>query len=151
VRALLSDGARLVVVDADGGVQSWSLPRLDQAAWSERIRDGILFADLCRSGILYLGTPEESVLAFDADTGERRRSLVIPVLRESPRFARFDLETGAAVWGYPAGNLTVESADSSAGLLAVTEPIAAMDVAFDHRLVAHADRHGYLHLHSYCP
>ena len=69
--------------------------------------------------------------------------------KTAPTFGRFDVRTGVAVWGYASGGIRVDTNAAGGGFTASTEPVAAMDVSFEHRLVVHADTRGFLHVHTY--
>jgi len=147
IRALLSDAGRLVAVDADHGVQVWTLPADGTTEWSERLRREIVFADLCSSGLLYLGTDEETVRTFRLESGLPGRTLTVPRGSSLARFGRFDVVSRVAVWGYASGCVRVETGGT--GFHVATEPLAALDVSFPEHLVAWADAHGFLHVQDY--
>lgn len=147
VRALLSDAGRLVAVDEAHGVQVWTLPAEGPTEWAHRVGKEILFADMCSSGLLYVGTSGESVRTYRLETGHPGRMLAVPPGGSTARFGRFDVRSGVAVWGYASGSVRVESGEG--GEHVATEPLAAMDVSFDHRLLAYADAYGFLHVRTF--
>lgn len=149
IRRLLCDGSRLVAIDDEGGVQVWTLPAAGAPAWTQKIDPKIVFADVCESGLLYLGTDQETVLTYRLESGRPMKTFTATVGHEAPRFGRFEVASGVAVWGYASGGIRVEVNAPGGGLHAITEPVAALDVCFKQRIVAHADAHGFLHVHAY--
>lgn len=149
IRKLLCDGTRLVAIDEERGVQVWALPAGGAPVWTQRIDPEIVFADVCESGLLYLGTNRETVLTYKLESGRPMKTFTATVGHEPPRFGRFEVASGVAVWAYASGGIRVEANEPGGGLHAVTEPVAALDVNFKQRVVAHADAHGFLHVHAY--